>query len=197
VSQLSAAALGELMTATTWMSAEDALKNGFVTEIVPGAKVQAHFRPEALRRLGEIPAAYRERIAALIPEPLTPEPVPAAAGAGPEEVVRLCGAAGFPKLAATLLARPIAEVQQRLTEAKQIRVFCEAAKQPEFTELFIQAGASVEAVKAMLTVFTGKLDKAEIDAGLAPGQGGAHTKPQIDTAAVYAARNARPVGAGR
>jgi ATP-dependent protease ClpP protease subunit len=197
VSQLSAEALGELMAATTWMSAEEALKNGFATEIVSGVKVEAQFRPDALRRLGEIPAAYRERIAALGAEPAPAEPGPAASVTGPEEVVRLCGAAGFPQLAASLLELPVATVQARLIQAKQIRVFCEAAKQPEFTDLFIRGGVSVDAAKEMLTIFTGKLDKVEIDAGLAPGQGAAGPKPQIDTAALYAARNARPVGAER
>jgi hypothetical protein len=96
-----------------------------------------------------------------------------------------------------LPARDRAVVEQRLTEAKQIRVFCEAAKQPEFAEVFIRGGVSVDAAKAMLTLFTGKLDTVEIDASLVPGEGASGPKSLIDTAAIYAARNARPVGAGR
>lgn len=200
VSQLSAEALADLMTATTWMNAEQALENGFATEIVSGAAVQACFRPDSLQRLGEIPAPYRERIAALVTAPPAPEPAPSVpniSAASPKETVQLCEAAGFSHLAASLLDLPMAKVEERLSQAKQIRIFCEAAKQPEFTDVFIRGGVSVESAKALLTLFTGKLDTVEIDASLVPGAGAAGPKPLIDTAAIYAARNARPVGAGR
>jgi hypothetical protein len=54
------------MDAVTWMNAEEALANGFVTEIVEPVTVEGSFRPEILARLGTIPDAYRERVAALV-----------------------------------------------------------------------------------------------------------------------------------
>ncbi len=66
VSPLSAEELRSLMDAVTWMSAQEALEKGFVTEIVEPVKVEACFRPEILARLGTIPDAYRERVAALV-----------------------------------------------------------------------------------------------------------------------------------
>lgn len=65
VSQLSADAIQTLMDASTWMSAEEALANGFVTEIMGPIKVTACFRPEVVATLGEIPEPYREQVAAL------------------------------------------------------------------------------------------------------------------------------------
>jgi ATP-dependent Clp protease protease subunit len=70
VSHLSAEAIQGLMDVATWMSAEEALANGFVTEIMAPVKVTAQFRPESLATLGEIPEPYRERIAALTKEPM-------------------------------------------------------------------------------------------------------------------------------
>lgn len=72
VSPLAADAIQALMDATTWMNAEEALANGFVTEIMAPVAVTAQFRPEALASLGEIPEQYRERVAALVEQPSAP-----------------------------------------------------------------------------------------------------------------------------
>jgi ATP-dependent protease ClpP protease subunit len=68
-SHLSAQRLAEMMAATVWMDPEEALKNGFATEIVEGVKAAAQFRPEALASLGAVPPKYRAGLAALSAAP--------------------------------------------------------------------------------------------------------------------------------
>jgi ATP-dependent Clp protease protease subunit len=59
VSQLSVEAISELMDATTWMNAEEAVKNGFATEVVPGVAVTARWRIEALDQLKPVPEGLK------------------------------------------------------------------------------------------------------------------------------------------
>lgn len=77
VSKLSAKALGKLMDESTWMEADEALANGFVTDISAPVKASASVDPQALSHLGEIPDEYRDRVMALI------EPVQNDGGAKP------------------------------------------------------------------------------------------------------------------
>lgn len=66
ISNLSAARLGKLMDAITWMDADEAVANGLATEISAPVKALALFDPKALSHMGEIPDEYRERVMALI-----------------------------------------------------------------------------------------------------------------------------------
>ncbi len=65
VSKLTANKIGKLMDDTTWMDADEALANGFVTDVSAPVKAQALVDPQALSHLGEIPDEYRERVMAL------------------------------------------------------------------------------------------------------------------------------------
>lgn len=66
VSKLSAAKLGKLMDEVTWMDAEEAVANGFATEISEAVEIEASIDPQALLQLGEIPEKYKDRVMALI-----------------------------------------------------------------------------------------------------------------------------------
>lgn len=66
ISKLSAAKLGKLMDDVTWMDAEEAVANGFATDISEPVEVSASIDPKALLQLGEIPDEYRDRVMALI-----------------------------------------------------------------------------------------------------------------------------------
>lgn len=203
VSQLSAEALGALMDQTTWMTAEEAVANGFATEIVSGVKVTACFRPEALDRLGAIPAAYRAKLDALI---ATPAPVPAPPAppepADAKTVIKACRGAGHPELAEDLLGLPMEAVTAKLAEAAatraaaetraaEIRASCATAKFPDLADHYIRGGMSVAEVKAQLTVLTAKRDVGVIDPSAPP------EKPQpapvaadLNPSNVYRARHA-------
>lgn len=65
LSSLSDDEITALMDAETWMDAEDALANGFCTEVMEPMAVAAHFDPRALKALGKVPTAYRKRVAAM------------------------------------------------------------------------------------------------------------------------------------
>ena len=62
-SKLGAKKIGELMDETTWMSADEAIANGFATDKVEGLKAAASLDPRGLARLS-IPEKYRERVEA-------------------------------------------------------------------------------------------------------------------------------------
>jgi ATP-dependent protease ClpP protease subunit len=191
-----------MMAATTWMTAKEAVENGFATEVIKGSEVTACFRPDVLAALGEIPVSCRQHVNALIKYPAEPEtpPVPAAAA----DVLRLCREAecldlaeGLVEAKATLeeARTRIATERQTRTQAQaratQIRALCGRAKLPELTDGYIQGAMPLEAIRAQLTVLTAKLDRIEIDGSL-PADQGARTPVRIDTAAIYAARN-RPL----
>lgn len=168
-SQLSAKKLGDLMAETTWMNAEDAVKNGFATEVMAPVAVSAKFRPEALEHLGEIPAEIREKLAAFAASSKpTPQPAPesenqkAAAKVDAKYVLTACEGL-FPKLATQLLDQPKADVDARVAHAKEVRALCETAKMPELAEGYVLAHTPIATIKAHLTVVTAKLDKVEID----------------------------------
>jgi enoyl-CoA hydratase/carnithine racemase len=66
-SPLSAAELTALMDAETWMSAEEAVANGFADEVVPAMAVAASIDPEMMAAAGfKIPEKYRDRVEALL-----------------------------------------------------------------------------------------------------------------------------------
>ena len=208
VSQLSATSIQGLMDAITWMSAEEALANGFATEIMEPVKVEARFRPEALAKLGEIPEAYRERVAALVdvpvvatsvPAPTTPEPPPAPPPATPvvdvEGILAACKAAGCSiEFAGTLIAEQATadQTKVRIAEATEIRGLCATAKLPELADGYIRNRLPVADVRAQLTLITARMDAVEIDTTL-PADGDRVARPasRLNPSAIYAERSAR------
>lgn len=196
-STLSDEELVALMDAETWMSADEAIANGFATEKVEGLKAAASLDAGAYFKTGTltIPEKYRARVQAL----LTPEPVAASA----DEVLSVCRDAECLDLAQALIAahatidvvraRVASETETRTqaaTRAKEIRALCATAKLPEFTDDYITGGLSLVAIRASLTTLTAKRDRIEIDGGLLPDQA-SRQQPVLSTTAIYAERNKR------
>jgi ATP-dependent Clp protease protease subunit len=223
-SQLSAKKLGDLMAETTWMNAEDAVKNGFATEVMAPVAVTAKFRPEALEHLGEIPADIREKLAAFAETKTTvtslvTDAVKAGLKSGefdalvaehfsPKDKVDakyvLTACEGlFPKLATQLLDQPKADVDARVAHAKEVRALCETAKMPELAEGYVLAHTPIATIKAHLTVVTAKLDKVEIDTRHGDEKDPTPRATRLTSAQIYEARRtiAKPLpiaqGAGR
>jgi hypothetical protein len=201
VSQLTAEALQAMMDKVTWMGPEEALANGFVTEIIEASPITACFRPEVVAKLGEVPEAYRERVAALTappaadvvpPEPDPPPPIVQTADV--PGILAECKAAGCLDLAEELIEAKATREQAkaRATEAKEIRGLCAAAKLPDLAEGYITARMPVADVKIHLTTITAKMDAVEITTTL-PVNGDAHVRPasRLNPSAIYAERNAR------
>lgn len=210
VSQLSATSIQALMDAITWMSAEEALANGFATEIMEPVKVEARFRPEALAKLGTIPDAYRERVAALVaPQASDPVPVstvsvvkppeppspPAPPAVDVEGILALCKAGGCSiEFVEGLIAEHVTveQAQARIAEATEIRGLCATAKLSELADGYIRNRLPVADVRAQLTLITARMDAVEIDTTL-PADGDRPARPasRLNPSAVYAERSAR------
>jgi ATP-dependent protease ClpP protease subunit len=210
-SELSEEDLGSLMDDETWMDADDALTYGFATEKVEGLRVAALLDPRAMARL-KVPEQFRARVEAFLePAPAPePEPAPAAAAAAaeaaptpaaPVDILRVCREGECLGLAEVLLAegvtleqaeaRVAAERTRRTeaeTRASAIRAACQLAKLPELADGYIAGAMPLADVKAHLVTLTAKLDKADIDGSLPPGQG-VVAKAGLNASAIYAERN--------
>lgn len=182
--------IAALMAAETWMTADEALAKGFVTDITKGLAAAASVTRAAVNAL-KVPEQYRERVSAWVrpveavvpharPEPPTPADPPAAA----LDVLRLCREADCSDLAEGLIADRISlgQVETKVASAKatrvaakqretDIRAACALAKMPARADFYIAEGVSVEAAKKDLTTITAMVDKVEIDGGLMPDHG--------------------------
>lgn len=197
ISPKSADELTALMEAETWMDADEALANGFITEKVSGLKVAAALDRTALASLN-VPEKFQSRLEALA----RPAPVPANGAAAAAEVLRLCAEAQLDlAFAQTLVAENLAAdaVAARIgaertaraaaqTRATDITALCTKAKLPARAALYIKSALSVDDVRADLTTLTAQLDRAEINGGLDPDHG-TQARSRINYAAVYGARN--------
>jgi ATP-dependent protease ClpP protease subunit len=203
-SELSEDEIGALMDATTWLEADEAIEKGFATEKVEGLKAVASIGPRGLTKLA-VPEKYSDRVKALVkPEPKADagnlalddeEPAQAT------EVLRLCREGDCLDIAESLIedglsiervqSRVKAEVESRANakaRATEIQGLCEKAKLPELADGYIRGQMSSDDVRAHLTAFTARLDRAEIDGGLEPDNG-YRPKAKINVSQVYADRN--------
>lgn len=130
-----------------------------------------------------------------------PDPAPAIKPAPGDHVLKACADAGLDlAFASTVLsegltadalsARITAEKATRVaaeTRANNIRALCGKAHEDLAPEL-IASSLNFDQVKAHMAKVSAKLDKVEIDAGLAPEQGKGK-KPAINISAIYAELN--------
>lgn len=169
-----------LMSAETWMNADEALAAGFVTEKVEGLKAAATLSKASVAKL-KVPDQYRDRVNAWVQPtegPARPEPTPPES-ASAIDVLRVCREAGCLDLAEALVgerltlpqaeARVTAEKATRAAAAQratEIRAACALAKQPELADGYVAGGMTLDVVKAHLAIVTAKVDKVEIDGAL-------------------------------
>lgn len=176
------AELRRMVNDETWLTAQEALALGLADEVGNGVEVKACLgQGAAMQRYRQTPKALLDQLADL-PEaasgqPVTP-PDPPAADPGDSTALALmiaqdCAKGGIsnlvePLIASTKLADK-ATVQAALTRAKGVRDLCVAARLPELTVEFVQAGLEPDAVRARLfekLVSSGK--GFEIDNSLPP-----------------------------
>lgn len=181
------AELRRMVNDETWLTAQEALALGLADEVGNGVEVKACLgQGAAMKRYRQTPKALIEQLNDPAPEPEEPpvvpdNPVPAEP---PEPVVvdsaklalmitQACGKAGIsnliePLIASTKLADE-ATVQAALTRAKAVRDLCVAARLPELTGEFVQAGLDAPAVRARLfDKLVGSGKGFEIDNSLPP-----------------------------
>lgn len=178
-SALPAEQLGAMMDVTTWMSASEAVENGFASRVIEGVVAAASIDPSALEQL-RVPDQYRARVAAFVrpggpaPAPVPAEPAaPAATAATAVEVLGACREAGLLELAEGFLAANAsaaavrdglaAEQTRRAAAAareRDIRALCSTARLEELADAYIGGGMPLDQVRAQLAVITAKLDEA-------------------------------------
>jgi len=203
-------AIAGLMAAETWMSADEAIAQGFATEKVEGLKAAALITRASLKTL-KVPAEYQARVEALVqPEPTKPVPAAAAevarlsaeAGASASFIAEIVGANltlddAKARIATDKTSREAADQQARaMREAAEarstdIRAACALAKLPELADAYVAGGMPLDQVRAQLTVMAAKLDKVEIDTTLVPAGGGPAPSATVALADAYRKLNAK------
>lgn len=214
-SDLEPAEIADLMAKTTWMDAEEAVANGFATEIVEGLQAAASIDARALKKLN-VPDKYRERIKAFFDiekssdsAGMEPGEIVYEEPAKATEVLRLCREADCLDIAESLVedGLSIERVQQRVkaeteirnnakARAAEIRALCEKANLSDLADGYIKGQMDIEEIKGHLTTLTAKFDQLEIDGSLDPDQG-ARPKAKINVSEIYAARNRLQLVAGK
>lgn len=160
----------------TWMSADEAIANGFATDKQEGLQAAASIDPKAAAKL-KVPEQFKARVDALLKRE-APAPQPAAA----TEVLAAVAAAGLDTAFASQLVAaqlPLDQVTARIetakaektaadTRARNIRTLCERAHCPELVDSYVASNMTAEAVRAQLAIVTAKIDNIEIDGALSP-----------------------------
>ncbi|WLH08643.1 head maturation protease, ClpP-related [Pseudomonas lurida] len=201
------AELRRMVNAETWLTANEAVALGLADEVGDGLKVSAclgqgsvlqrfqNAPPELLAQLDEEPEV----------EPPEPDPAPLLDAAQLALLVTQgCAAAGISNLVDPILATTKLEseaiVQAALVKAKALHGLCVAARLPELTGEFINAGLDEAAVRARLfDKLVGSGGGFEINNSLPLDNDPAPTikAKQVDTHAVWAARQAAQSGTSK
>ena len=199
--------LRRLVNAETWLTASEAVALGLADEVGEGLTVKACVgQGTALQRFQHAPQALLAQLEEP-PEP-TPEPIPPEPAKPPIVdsaklallITQSCNAAGISNLIESLInttkLADEATVNAALTNAKSVRDLCVAARLPEFTQEFVAAGLSAEAVRGRLFDKLVKGGGFEIDNSLPINDDPAPKTQakQPDSNAIYAARRAAQTG---
>ncbi|MQT65409.1 Clp protease ClpP [Pseudomonas sp. FSL R10-0056] len=195
--------LRRLVNAETWLTANEAVALGLADEVGDGVTVKACLgQGGALQRYQHAPQALLAQLEE------TPEPDPEPTPPEPEKpplvdsaklavlITQSCAAAGISNLIESLISTTQladeATVNAALTNAKAVRDLCVAARLPEFTQPYVAAGLSAEAVRGRLFDKLVKGGGFEIDNSLPINDDPAPKTQakQPDTNAIYAARRA-------
>lgn len=177
------AKLKDMLAKDTWINADEALADGFATEVVDEVKAQAKFD---LAR-ADLPEAVRAVFA-------VEKPVEKTEDTFADQVLALANAAGFEAYAAgwALKHTKIEEVQSSIATAREVRALCGAVKMADRADAFIKAGKPIDDVRAELIEAFAKADeKTHIDttqtSSNQPTQPGA-SQSAVKTADIWAKR---------
>ena len=199
--------LRRMVNAETWLTASEAVALGLADSVGEGVSVKACLgQGGALQRYQHAPQA----LLAQLEEP--PEPTPEPVEPKPEKppvvdsaklallITQSCNTAGISNLVEALInttkLADEATVNTAITNAKAVRDLCVAARLPEFTQEFVSAGLTAEAVRGRLFDKLVSGGGFEIDNSLPISDDPAPKTQakQPDTNAIYAARRAAQTG---
>lgn len=150
--------LRRLVAAETWLTANEAVSLGLADEVGDGVSVKACLgQGGVLQRYQHVPQALLAQLQEapdIEPEPEPEQPVIADSTRLALLITQSCNKAGISHLIEPLISRTKladeATVNAALSNAKAIRDLCVAARLPEFTQEFVVAGLTAEAVRGRL-----------------------------------------------
>ena len=199
--------LRRMVNAETWLTASEAVALGLADEVGEGLTVKACVgQGSVLQRFQHAPQALLAQLEEPpepTPEPMAPEPVipPIVDSAKLALLItQSCNTAGISNLIESLISTTNlvdeATVNAAITNAKAVRDLCVAARLPEFTQEFVAAGLSAEAVRGRLFDKLVSGGGFEIDNSLPINDDPAPKTQakQPDSNAIYAARRAAQTG---
>jgi ATP-dependent Clp endopeptidase proteolytic subunit ClpP len=193
-----------LCDAETWMSAADAVAQGFADEMEPALKVaaavydfdrlpqnvQALFKPQANTNPAPPPVPAPQP--APVPAP-QPAPAPAANKPLADLILARATEAGLADYAShwALKVAAIADVEPLIANAVEIQALCVVAKRPDDARAFIVANASIEKVRELLCArLAGQSEQSHIDTSTPVSRSTAKdAQPEaVSTTSIWAAR---------
>lgn len=201
--------LRRLVAAETWLTASEAVALGLADEVGEGVKVKACLgQGSALQRYQNAPA----ELLAQLEEP--PEPDPDVEPVDPPStppvvdsaklalmITQRCAEEGISNLVAPLVSSTqLASesiVQAGLIRAKAVNDLCVAARLPEFTAEYVEAGLDVAAVRARLfdkIVTSGKGFEIDNSLPLDDDPAPKVQAKQLDQSSIWSARQAAQTG---
>lgn len=148
-----------MMAKDTWLTADECLANGFVTDLIEGVQATAKFNMDRADLPANVRAVFKAKAETpppeLAPAPTPPpEPAPEPTPVGPvaEQIIARAKAAGIeahgPTLA--LACSTVAEADLRITATREIVALCVIAKCPDAAGKHVKANTSVADVRAAL-----------------------------------------------
>lgn len=192
-----------LLDAETWLSAADAVAQGFADEMEPALKVAASFdfdrMPQNVQALFK-PAANTNPTPTPTPAP-APAPTPAPSATLADQVLALATEAGLADFAAhwALTVVSVDAVKPLIAAAGEIRALCVLAKCPDDAAVFIKANTPIEKVRETLCAsLAAKSENKPIDTTpQVQGSTANFAQPEaVSTTSIWAARrNANKQGA--
>lgn len=168
-SGLDDAKLNDMLSKDTWINADEALADGFATEVTEEVKAQAKFDMER----ADLPEAVR----AIYAMATTPADEPPKADGGDdtppgsnddapavafgEQVMALAKTAGFEAHAAgwALKFTKIEEVESSIATAREVKALCGVVQMGDKADAFIKAGKSLDEVRNELIAARAKVDE--------------------------------------
>ena len=187
----------EIMAKDTWLTAQECLELGFVTDVVDPVNATAKFdlgRAELPEHVAKVFTAKAEDKPAPDTE-ITPEDKEQLQTPVAEAVVALAKTAGLEAHASflALSCTTVDEAKARLTEAREIVALCTVAGQADKAAAHIRAKAKIADVRAALVEDMAASD-AHIDATQGDNKSGktgdtSASPPVVNTASIWASHN--------
>lgn len=155
----------QMLEKDTWLTAEEAVSQGFADEVTDAIEVSASYEPERLPE--NVRAVYGARASADDEIPTDDEVDDADdSSVFAEEAQALITAAGMDDHAATMVlnAKTLDDVKARLVRAGEITALCEVAKLPDAAGALIAADKTIaEARTHLIDTLAARDDQRRID----------------------------------